>query len=130
MELLLPLLILLLLVPMILSVRRQKREMERTAQMQDALRVGDRVMTTSGLYGDIVGLGDTTLDIELAPGVVTTWARMAVREVVADEPDADELDSDGLGSDDHDLDAQDAPGTDGSEDRPGPRDGGPTLGKN
>lgn len=87
MELLLPLLVLLLLVPMFLTARRQKREMQRVSAMQDALRVGDRVMTTSGLYGTIAGVEDTTLELEIAPGVVTTWMRMAIREVVQDDVD-------------------------------------------
>lgn len=115
MDLLLPLLVLLLLVPMILSVRRQKKEMGRLVQMQDSLRVGDRVMTTSGVYGTVVGLGDTTLDLDLAPGVRTTWARMAVREVVVEEAPVKEA----VGEDSATL-----------SDTQGPRDGGVTTGNN
>ena len=46
MELLFPLLILALLVPTFLGVRRQKKEMAKVAELQDSLRIGDRVMTT------------------------------------------------------------------------------------
>ncbi|MBD8505322.1 preprotein translocase subunit YajC [Hoyosella sp. G463] len=85
MELLLPLLILLLLVPMFLSVRRQKKEMDRQAALQDSLSVGDRIMTTSGLYATILAVEDTTVEREIAPGVVATWMRLAIRDVVRED---------------------------------------------
>ncbi|GAA4472494.1 preprotein translocase subunit YajC [Rhodococcus olei] len=97
MELLFPLLILALLVPMFLGIRRQKKEMAKTTELQDSLNIGDRVMTTAGLHATVAALGDTTVDLEIAPGVVTTWARMVVRERVADDV-ADEgavVDADG-----------------------------------
>ncbi|MGW4480305.1 preprotein translocase subunit YajC [Rhodococcus triatomae] len=92
MELLFPLLILALLVPMFLGIRRQKKEMAKTAELQDSLSVGDRVMTTAGLYGTVAGLGETTVDLEIAPGVVSTWSRMVIRELVAE--DVDDIDTD------------------------------------
>ena len=97
MELLFPLLILALLVPMFLNIRRQKKEMTKTTELQDSLNVGDRVMTTAGLHATVAGLGDTTVDLEVAPGVVTTWARMVVRERLTD--DVDDTDTDQAGSD-------------------------------
>ncbi|WP_278312977.1 preprotein translocase subunit YajC [Lolliginicoccus levis] len=102
MELLLPLLILLLLVPMFLSVRRQKKEMDRQAALQDSLSVGDRIMTTSGLYGTIMAVEDTTVELEIAPGVVATWMRLAIRDVIREdiEEDGDEFrDHEGGGTD-------------------------------
>ena len=87
MELLFPLLILALLVPTFLGIRRQKKEMQKVTELQDSLRIGDRVATTAGLHATVVALSDTTVDLEIAPGVVTTWARMVVREKLADNPD-------------------------------------------
>lgn len=81
MELLFPLLLVALLVPMFLGVRRQKREAEKIAEMQDNLKVGDRVTTTSGLYGTVVEADETTVDLEIAEDVVTTWLRQAIRDV-------------------------------------------------
>lgn len=81
MDLLLPLLLVALLVPMFLGVRRQKREMAKVTDMQESLKVGDSVTTTSGLYGTIVDLDDTTIDLEIAEDVVTTWLRQAVKEI-------------------------------------------------
>ncbi|MBF6087911.1 preprotein translocase subunit YajC [Nocardia cyriacigeorgica] len=85
MELLFPLLLVALLVPMFLGVRRQKREAEKVAAMQDGLKVGDQVITTSGLYGTVVEVDDTTVDLEIAEEVVTTWLRQAIREVRVDD---------------------------------------------
>ncbi|MBF6237229.1 preprotein translocase subunit YajC [Nocardia otitidiscaviarum] len=90
MDLLLPLLLVALLVPMFLGVRRQKREMAKVTEMQDSLKVGDRVTTTSGLYGTVVDLDDLTVDLEIAEDVVTTWLRQSIREVRADEVEATE----------------------------------------
>ncbi|MCP2279089.1 preprotein translocase subunit YajC [Nocardia amikacinitolerans] len=95
MELLFPLLLVALLVPMFLGVRRQKREAEKVAAMQDNLKIGDAVTTTSGLWGTVVDLDDETVDLEIAEDVVTTWLRQAIREVrTVDETTADESGTD------------------------------------
>ncbi|MFE9576402.1 preprotein translocase subunit YajC [Nocardia sp. NPDC006044] len=94
MELLFPLLLVALLVPMFLGVRRQKREAAKVTEMQDTLKAGDQVITTSGLYGTVVDLDDTTVDLEIAEEVVTTWLRAAIREVRTDTDDADTIDAD------------------------------------
>jgi preprotein translocase subunit YajC len=90
--LLLPLLLIAVLaLPLILGSHRQKRAMAEAQQMQSSLTGGDRVMTTSGLHGTVVGSADdTTIDLEIAPGVRTTWLRAAIREKITedDEPAA------------------------------------------
>ncbi|MGY4099137.1 preprotein translocase subunit YajC [Nocardia sp. R16R-3T] len=90
MELLFPLLLVALLVPMFLGVRRQKREAEKVTTMQESLKVGDQVTTTSGLYGTVVDLDDTTVDLEIAEDVITTWLRQAIRDVRAEDETTDE----------------------------------------
>jgi len=90
MELIFPLLILALLVPMFLGIRRQKKEMQKTADLQDALKIGDRVMTTAGLHATVAGLDEGTIDLEIAPGVVTTWSRMVVREHLVEDDAIDD----------------------------------------
>jgi preprotein translocase subunit YajC len=65
--------------------RRQRRAAQQQQELQNSLGVGDRVMTTSGLYGTIVSADDTSVDLEIAPGVETTWLRAAVREKVSDD---------------------------------------------
>ena len=60
--------------------RRQRKAMQATIDLQDSLRVGDRVHTTSGLQATIAGIGEDTVDLEIAPGVVTRWMKLAVRD--------------------------------------------------
>ncbi len=90
--LLLPLLfIAVLALPLILGSRRQKRARAEAQRLQSSLTEGDRVMTTSGLHGTVVDSSDeTTIDLEIAPGVRTTWLRAAIREKITedDEPAA------------------------------------------
>ncbi|GLY68897.1 preprotein translocase subunit YajC [Amycolatopsis taiwanensis] len=91
---LLPMLLLLVVaIPLVMGTRKQKRAVAEQQQLQSSLVEGDRVMTTSGLYGTVADTSsDTTIDIEIAPGVVTTWLRQAVREKVAPEVETDEHD--------------------------------------
>ena len=62
---------------------RQRKTMAAKAQaMQDSLTIGTPVMTTSGLHGTVADLGDPkTVGLEVAPGVVVTYARQAILEV-------------------------------------------------
>lgn len=89
-QLIFPLLILLLAVPMFLSVRSQKRQQRAQQEMQNAIVVGDRVMTTSGLFGTVTETTEDSVDIEIADGMVTTWLKAAVREKVNPTPESDE----------------------------------------
>ena len=84
-SLMFPLLLVLLAVPLFLSARKQKRAMAEQKNLQDSLAPGDKVMTTSGLYGTVADAShDTTIDIEISEGVVTRWLRAAIREKVAE----------------------------------------------
>lgn len=93
----LPLLLMLVVaIPLFLGSRKQKQAAQRQQELQNNLVEGDRVMTTSGLYATIADTsGDTTIDLEIAPGVVTTWLRQAVREKV--EPVIEDADVDEAG---------------------------------
>jgi preprotein translocase subunit YajC len=81
---------------MFYGMRKQKRVAATTREMQDSLVPGARVMTTSGLHATITAIADDTIELEIAPGVRTTWIRAAVREVVVPVPtefdDADIID--------------------------------------
>lgn len=81
-SLILPLLIVLLAVPLFLQARKQKRAMAEQQKLQNSITPGDKVMTTSGVFGTVVATSDDSIDLELAPGITTTWVRAAVREKV------------------------------------------------
>lgn len=79
---------------MFFASRKQKKAMQATIDLHESLKIGDRVHTTSGLEATITAVGDDNVELEIAPGVVTTWMKLAVRDVI--EPDdEDEADEDG-----------------------------------
>ena len=77
---------------MFFASRRQKKAMQATIDLHDSLQVGDRVHTTSGMQATIAGISDDSVDLEIAPGVITTWMKLAVRDRI--EPDTDDDDDD------------------------------------
>lgn len=99
MDLLFPLLIAALLIPMFLGIRRQKREMAKVTQLQDSVQVGDQVLTTSGLYGTVEAVDEETVDLEISEGIVTRWSRAAIREIIADDTDTDTEDDADISTD-------------------------------
>ncbi|XVQ07976.1 preprotein translocase subunit YajC [Spirillospora sp. CA-255316] len=89
-------LLLLLAVPLVfyfLLIRPQSKRRKEQLQMQSALAPGARVMTTSGMYADVVSVDDDGLVLEIAPGVQARFVKQAVMQVVteADKP-AEEID--------------------------------------
>ena len=66
---------LLLIVFMMVSQRRRQREV---VDFQSQLDVGQEVVTTSGLFGTITQLDDTSVHLEVAPGVVVRYDRRAI----------------------------------------------------
>jgi preprotein translocase subunit YajC len=100
---------------MYFSMKKQKRAAAATKQMHDSLVPGARVMTTSGLHGTVTAIADDTIELEIAPGLRTTWVRAAVREIVVPGPTEDSLaiDADYV-DDDNVIDAEDVDPTDHS----------------
>ncbi len=83
---------------MFFASRRQKKAMQATIDLHESLQIGDRIHTVSGLEGTIVGVSDENIELEIAPGVVTTWMKMAVRDRIEDaDDDYDEDDDDDAG---------------------------------
>jgi preprotein translocase subunit YajC len=70
---------------MVFASRRQKKAMQATIDLHESLRIGDQVETASGLHGTIKRITDDTVDLEIAPGVVTTWIKLAVRDRIEPE---------------------------------------------
>jgi len=61
-----------------LIVLPQRRRMAGHRALMDALQVGDEVVTTGGLHGDLRKLEDAIVELEIAPGVIVTVARGAI----------------------------------------------------
>lgn len=76
---------------MFFASRRQKKAMQATINLHNSLRIGDRVHTTSGMQGKIARITDDHVDLEIAPGVVTTWLKLAIRDRI--EPGSEAVDT-------------------------------------
>ena len=79
---------------MFFASRKQKKAMQATIDLHDSLAIGDRVHTTSGLQGTITGITDDSVNLEIAPGVVTTWMKLAVRDRIVDDVEDETEDTD------------------------------------
>jgi preprotein translocase subunit YajC len=100
---------------MYFSMKKQKRAAATTKQMHDSLVPGARVMTTSGLHGTVTAIADDTIELEIAPGLRTTWVRAAVREIVVPGPSEEDLAIDAdYADDDNVIDAEEIDPTDSS----------------
>jgi preprotein translocase subunit YajC len=77
--------------------------MQATIDLHDSLTIGDQIHTSSGLRGTIVGIADDSIDLEIAPGVVTKWMKLAVRDRIG--PDDDDDDDDVEDEDHYDVES-------------------------
>jgi preprotein translocase subunit YajC len=67
----------------IFLIRPQQKQMKEHQKMLENLAKGDKILTTGGLYGTIVGIKDQDLEVRFAENVKLTLARSAVAKVVA-----------------------------------------------
>lgn len=82
--------------------RRQKKAMQATVDLHESLKVDDRVHTTSGLEATIKGITDDSVELEIAPGVITTWMKLAIRDRIEPADEDDDYDDDEYEDDDAD----------------------------
>jgi preprotein translocase subunit YajC len=75
------LLALVFVVLIVLPGRQRKKVQAQQQQMQKSLVPGTSVLTTAGLHATVRGVGEGTVDLEIAPGVVTTFERRAILQV-------------------------------------------------
>ncbi len=117
-----------LLLPVVLLiwlVSRGRRQQREVSAVQNRLTSGTQVMMSSGVYGEVVSVGDDgVVVVEIAPGVQTRWSRRAVAQVM-DEPSmtgsGDEAISDQIAAEpvsDPPADPPGHPGGDDSRDSP------------
>ena len=55
-----------------------KRRQKKVQEFQQALKVGDKIVTTSGIYGQITRLGDTSVQVQIADKVRVEVAKQAI----------------------------------------------------
>jgi preprotein translocase subunit YajC len=66
----------------VLPGRQRKKVAAQAQQLQESLKPGTRVMTTAGIHGTVIGLGESTVIVDIAPGVPVTFERRAILQVV------------------------------------------------
>lgn len=90
-----------------LFIRPQQRRNRELQAMQSRLGPGDEVMTGSGMYGTVTEIDETngTVDIEISPEVVVTFARGAIARVVTPAVHDDQTTADT--GDEHDTETDD-----------------------
>jgi preprotein translocase subunit YajC len=72
-----PLVIIMVIFYVLLILPAQRRQ-KKTQEMLNALKNGDKVVTSGGLYGTIVGLEGESIQLRIADQVKVTVSRSAV----------------------------------------------------
>ena len=68
-----------------LLYRPQKKQQSRRRAMLDSLKKGDQVITIGGIYGTIEEIGDKSLKLKIADGVVIEIVRSSVNANVTQQ---------------------------------------------
>jgi preprotein translocase subunit YajC len=63
-----------------------KRRQKKVQEFQEALKVGDKIVTTSGIYGQITRLNEKSVQVQIADKVRIEVARAAVGGYQGQEP--------------------------------------------
>ena len=62
----------------LLVFRPQQRQAKKQREFLQNIKIGDRVVTSGGLHGEITGLTDTTITLEIADRVRVKVTRAAL----------------------------------------------------
>jgi preprotein translocase subunit YajC len=66
-----------------------KNKQKKVQEFQNSLSVGDRIVTTSGIYGQVTKLNEKTVQIQIADKVRIEVARAAIGGKQGEEPVVD-----------------------------------------
>ena len=82
---LIPMLLILGIFYVVLILPERKKQKARQAMM-DGMKKGDKVMTTSGMYGSVAQVQDDVVTLQVADGVRLRFNRAAIQSILGDEP--------------------------------------------
>ncbi len=68
----------------LLLIRPQQQQQKQAEKMRSALKKGDRVLTTGGIIGTVVGLDDGKAVLRVAEDVKLEFARSAIVQVMTE----------------------------------------------
>jgi preprotein translocase subunit YajC len=69
-----------------LILQPMKNRQKKVQEFQSSLNVGDRVVTTSGIYGQVTKLNEKTVQLQIADKVRVEIARAAIGGRQGEEP--------------------------------------------
>ena len=81
------------LIMWLLLIRPQRQQQRRHADMLATLKPGDEVITTGGVYGDVVSVEEDRVVVEIAEDVEVEVVKRAIATVVPPEEDEGEIGS-------------------------------------
>ena len=67
----------------------ERKQRKKRQGMLDALKKGDRVMTTGGMYASVAMVQDDLVTLQIADGVRARFSRASIQSVIEDEEPAD-----------------------------------------
>lgn len=70
--------VILFIIPSFMAMRKQRQRQNDMQSLQNSLQNGDRIVTAGGVHGVVRGTTDTSVDLEVSPGVTLTFDKMAV----------------------------------------------------
>ena len=62
-----------------LLIRPQKQQQKKRKELLDSLKVGDKIITTNGIYGEIKEIRKNSLRVKVAPDVVLRMDRSGIQ---------------------------------------------------
>ena len=63
-----------------------KKRQKKVQEFQDSLKVGDKIVTTSGIYGQITRLSDKSVQVQIADRVRIEVSRAAIGGYQGQDP--------------------------------------------
>jgi len=72
-----------------LLIRPQQKKQKQQQALLDALKKGDKVVTTSGIWGTITNLGKETVTLQIADNTKIKMQRENIARVRGEEEDKD-----------------------------------------
>jgi preprotein translocase subunit YajC len=72
----------------VMLILPQQRQRKKVQAMLQAVKSGDKIITSSGIYGTVNGIDGETIILKIADQVKIRIARSAIAQVEASEDDA------------------------------------------
>lgn len=80
--------ILLLVLMWVLMLRPQRKKEKEEQKFRSALKKGDRVLFSGGIYGKVYSIAERTVEVEISNGVIVTVEKSMIQP--APEPKTEE----------------------------------------